>query len=123
MQLTEEQRRDAWAECMREMSRRRIPTRMLKHELRGALDAFDDYVDAHGEIVDGQRGADDNVGTDPGKAAALASAVATGRLTALKATIPSGKSKIANEEVELLLAHVLQARDRAFRLEAQLATE
>lgn len=48
--LSEEQRREFWAELMRYWSRRCVQVGVLKQELRAAVDAVDDWLDAAGDL-------------------------------------------------------------------------
>lgn len=112
--LNDEQRWQMWAEYMREMSRRGITTSLLKAELRDALDALDDYVEANATLIDTTKGTE-YLGDDLGKAELVAGGVTTGRVTTVRNAMPVAvRAKPAVQELNLMLAHVLKARDKEF---------
>lgn len=45
--LTDEQRRSAWAAWMDDVSRRRDPCAITKHDLRAAFDAIDNFFESN----------------------------------------------------------------------------
>jgi dTDP-4-dehydrorhamnose reductase len=45
--LTNAERIDSWAEFMRDQSRKRLPLGLTKAELRAAVDAIDDWIEAN----------------------------------------------------------------------------
>jgi hypothetical protein len=49
--LTDEQRREMWAEFMRELSADRNPCAITKADLRAAFDALDDWMHANAATI------------------------------------------------------------------------